>query len=377
MMFRRRITLFKLLGFAVRIDASWLFLAGLISWSLAQGFFPHRYPGLDTAVYWVMSISAALGLFASIIFHELSHSLVARYYGLHMSGITLFIFGGVAEMTEEPPSPKVEFLMAAVGPLFSVVFGVGCGYVAGVGQSMGWPLPCVAVLSYLMFINVLLAGFNTVPAFPLDGGRVLRSALWHWRGDLQWATRVASRIGSGFGLTLIVLGAVRMLFGHVIGGMWWCLIGSFLRKASQRSYQQAVLRQTIERQPVRPIVVSDAVMVPASMTIQQLIDDHIQRYHVGLFPVVDHGRVVGCITAQQAEACARDERSWRTLAEVMSPCSPDNSIASDAGAAQALSAMRRSGLQHLMVVDDGHLIGTVSGHDLLKLLHNKTANATI
>jgi Zn-dependent protease len=195
-MFGKRITLFKLFGFEVRVDLSWLIIAFLIVWSLAQGFFPYQHKGLSSTTYLWMGIVGALGLFASIVFHELWHSLIARRVGLHMKGITLFVFGGVAEMDEEPPNAKAEFLMAIAGPLSSIVLG----FIFYVFYSTfkGLPVPVEGVVRYLALINWILAGFNLLPAYPLDGGRVLRSALWFWKGDLRWATRIASQSGSAY-----------------------------------------------------------------------------------------------------------------------------------------------------------------------------------
>ena len=196
-MFGRRIKLFTLLGFEVKIDLSWLVIAVLIVWSLSVDLFPRYFPGLGPQAYWGMGVAGALGLFLSIIFHEFSHSIVARKYGMPMKGITLFIFGGVAEMGDEPPRPLAEFMMAVVGPLSSI-FIAGVAYVVYLqGTGAGWPEPLNGILGYLAYINALLAGFNLLPAFPLDGGRILRSILWGARKNLRWATRIASGIGAG------------------------------------------------------------------------------------------------------------------------------------------------------------------------------------
>ncbi len=176
-MFGKRLTLFRLFGFAVQVDLSWLLIAVLVTWSLATGFFPQRYPDVSHAGYWLMGALGALGLFASIIFHEFWHSLVARRYGLHIRGITLFVFGGISEMSEEPENPKTEFLMAAAGPISSIVLAMFCYLIYLWGKHGGWAEMLTGVLGYLDFINGLLAAFNLVPAFPLDGGRILRSAL--------------------------------------------------------------------------------------------------------------------------------------------------------------------------------------------------------
>ena len=205
MMFGKRVKLFTLVGFEVKIDVSWIIIAVLVVWSLAQGVFPRYLEGSSPTVYWLMGLAGAAGLFASIIFHELCHSLVARRFGMMMKGITLFVFGGVAEMQDEPPSPKAEFFMAVAGPAASIFAGA---VFLAIGASAGGVMPgeLTVVIQYLGVINLVLAGFNLLPAFPLDGGRVLRSILWRVKGDFRRATRISSRIGSAFGLLLIFAG---------------------------------------------------------------------------------------------------------------------------------------------------------------------------
>jgi Zn-dependent protease len=266
-MFERRISLFSLFGFKVSLDITWLILAVLIVWSLAEGLFPQYYPGLKTAVYLWMGVAGAIGLFASIIFHEFCHSIVARYYGLRMKGITLFIFGGVAEMEDEPQSPKVEFLMAIIGPLSSFLLS-GIFYVLGTfANNAGWPVPAGRVLLYLAGINSILAIFNLIPAFPLDGGRVLRSILWGIKHNLKWATHIASSLGSAFGIILMVLGVISFISGNVIGGIWSFLIGKFVRGASQMSYKQMVIRKALAGESIRRFMKPEPVTVPPSLGI--------------------------------------------------------------------------------------------------------------
>ena len=232
-MFGKSIDLFKVFGFEIRIDLSWVFLAILIAWSLSAGLFPFRYEGLSTQTYWIMGIVGAFGLFFSIIVHEMSHSLVARRYGMSIKGITLFLFGGVAEMKQEPPTPRAEFMMAIAGPISSICLAVIFYVFSQVTKSAGGPEAVYGVIKYLAWINGILAVFNLVPAFPLDGGRMLRAVLWGWKNNLRWATRIAAGIGSGFGLLLIFMGILQFFSGNFIGGMWWFFIGMFVRGAAK------------------------------------------------------------------------------------------------------------------------------------------------
>jgi Zn-dependent protease len=224
-MFFYRVRLFSLFGFDVCVDASWLFLAVLIAWSLAVGIFPGIVRGLSPSTYWSMAVVATAGLMFSIVFHEMSHSLVARRFAMPIRGITLFIFGGVAEMHSEPTSAGGEFLMALAGPVASAVLGFLMFLLYGVVTGMHRSPAVAGVLWYLGYLNWVLAVFNLLPAFPLDGGRMLRAALWGWRKDLVWATWVASGAGNVFGILLIVLGLVDVVRGDFVGGLWMALIG--------------------------------------------------------------------------------------------------------------------------------------------------------
>jgi Zn-dependent protease/predicted transcriptional regulator len=370
-MFGRRVTLFKMLGFAVRVDASWLLIAFLIVWSLAVGVFPEEVPGLPTGTYWWMGIAGALGLFASIVVHEFSHSIVARRYGVPMKGITLFIFGGVAEMEEEPADPKTEFLMAIAGPLASVVVG-GIFYVIGVAARTSWPIEFLVVLGYLASINWLLAVFNMIPAFPLDGGRVLRAALWQRWGNLVRATRAATFAGSLFGALLIVGGVLQLLFGNFVGAVWWFLLGMFLRMVSEASYQRVLLQSALKGEPVRRFMNRNVVTVKPDITVQDLVDNYIYKYHRKMFPVVtDSQQLVGCVGTEQVKKLPRNEWSQHNLTEIAAPCSRQNTITPDTDAAKVLSIMGRAEDSPLLVVENDRLVAFVSPQDLLHFLSIK------
>jgi Zn-dependent protease/CBS domain-containing protein len=370
-MFGKRIKLFNLLGFEVRIDLSWIIIAGLITWSLASGLFPYLYPGLSPETYWFMGGVGALGLFASIVCHEYCHSLVARNFGMPMKGITLFIFGGVAEMGDEPPTARAEFWMAVVGPVSSLLIA-GVFYLIYLGgTSAGWPVAVLGVLRYLAWINALLAAFNLIPAFPLDGGRILRSILWGAKANLRWATRISSGIGSGFGIFLIILGVLEVLRGNFIGGMWWFLIGMFLKGAAQTSYQQLVVRKALEGEHVRRFMNDHPVTVPAAATVQDLVEDYIYKHHYKMFPVMEGDNLVGCVSTREVKEVPREEWSRDTVGRLAAKCSPENTIAPDADATQALARMNQTGVSRLLVVENGRLVGLVTLKDLLAFLSLK------
>lgn len=369
-MFTKRFTLFRLFGFEVKLDLTWLLLAFLVTWSLALGLFPVIAPGLSTAAYWWMGVAGAIGLLFSIVFHEFSHSLVARRYGLPISGITLFIFGGVAEMQEEPRSAKVEFLMAIAGPISSFVLAF-VFYAIHYFVLADGPTALGGVVYYLGMINFVLALFNLVPGFPLDGGRVLRAALWGWKGDYRWATRIASQIGGAFGLVLILLGVFTFVGGNFIGGMWWFLIGLFLRNAAGMSYQQLLVREAIRGETVARFMNRQPVVVAPGVTLGALVEDYIYRHHHKMYPVVDGRRALGLVGTEQVKAVPRTQWQARTVAEVMEPSTSDNTVRPDADVLDAWNRMSRGGRSRLLVVENGELVGILSLRDLMQYLSLK------
>lgn len=368
----RQFPLFRLFGFQVKLDVSWLLIALLITWTLAAGLFPESYPGLSRELYWWMGITGAAGIFFSIVFHEFSHSLVARHFGMNIRGITLFIFGGVAEMEREPPTPKSEFLMAIAGPLASFLLAFLFQQIHLLATANEWSVFIIGVTYYLAYLNSILAIFNLVPAFPLDGGRMLRAALWAWKKDLRSATRIASLIGSGFGLALMILGILWVLQGYFIAGMWWFLIGVFLRFTAAASFKQVVLQQTLQNQPIRRFMTSQPLTVPPLLTIEQLVQDYIYRHHFKMFPVVENSRLLGCITTREVKTVPQELWSNRTVGELTSPCSADNTVSPDTDAMKVLSMMTQpNASSRFMVVEDHRLIGIISLTDLKEFISLK------
>lgn len=370
-MFGRRFSLFRLFGISIGIDFSWFFIALLITWSLAAGFFPGLYPHLSAATYWTMGVVGALGLFASIILHELGHALAARRFGIPIKAVTLFIFGGVAQMDDEPPNARSEFVMAIAGPIVSVLLAFLFGGLAMLARAMEVGASVAGVLAYLGWINGILVLFNLVPAFPLDGGRVLRSALWAWKKDFRRATGIASGFGSAFGIFLIIVGIAVFIGGNFISGLWWALIGLFLRGASQMSYQHALLREALRGEPVARFMKRDPVVVEPSLPLSELVDDYIYGFHHKEFPVVEDGHLLGCVGTREIRTISREEWPKLTVRDVASECDKTNTIASDEDAIEALKLMNRSKNTRLLVTDDGHLEGIVTLKDLLSFLSVK------
>ena len=370
-MFGRRITLFKLLGFEVRLDASWLIIAVLITWTLAADVFPAYYPGLLRPTYFWMGLVGALLLFGSIVIHELCHSIVAKRYGIPIRGITLFVFGGVAEMDEEPSIPRAEFLMAIAGPLASAILGlVFYAIVEGIRGTA--PVELVGVLAYLSRINWILAIFNMIPAFPLDGGRVLRSLLWRRSNDLRRATQTAAQISNGFAILLMVYAAIQLFFGDIASAIWWFLIGMFLRGVSRASYEQVLVNSALHGEPVKRFMNTEPRTVTPEISIEELVNGYMHRDHTRMFPVLsDSQQLEGCVTSEQVKEVPREQWRAHRVEEIVEPCSSANTITPETDSAEALRLMQRFHITRLMVVEGGRLIAIVALRDLMDFLATK------
>jgi Zn-dependent protease len=300
--------LFRVRGIPVRIDVGWLLIFGLIAWSLAAGYFPHVLPSQSPAAYWAQGAAAALLLFVSVLLHELAHALVALRHGVPVGGITLHLFGGVSQLEREPETPRAELLIAVVGPLTS--FAVA-GATAGLGRLLTTPAWVVALTGYLAAVNLVVGVFNLVPAFPLDGGRILRAALWAWSGSADRATRVASRVGSMAALLMLVVGVVRAFAGDVLGGLWLALIGLFLYRAARASQELLHVRACLEAlrvgQVMRtgPAAVEEARRELAPGSPAPVVAPLDSAWHAFLtmaragqprVPVVEGGALIGVVT---------------------------------------------------------------------------------
>lgn len=376
-MFIKRWRLFQIMGFPVSIDLSWLIVLGLLTLSFADQFpvmLAEYYPAApppSPAANWVIGLISAVAFFGCILLHEFGHAVVARARGLPIGGITLFLFGGVAELREEPRSAATEFLMAIAGPIVSAVLAVLLAVAAVAGYHGGWPPALVVVLGYLASINAVVLLFNLVPAFPLDGGRVLRSILWGTTGDVRTATRWASYAGRGFAWFLIFTGLMQMFSHNWVGGIWSVLIGMFLDSAAKGSYQQVIVRQALRGEPVRHFMNTEPVVVSPSTDVARWVEDFVYRFHHRAFPVAENGHLEGLITTRALTDIPRDRWSALTVGELMTRDTRADSISAHADALDALTQMRRQGTSRLLVTDDDKLVGIVSLKDLLSFLDLK------
>lgn len=384
-MFFGRIRLLSAFGIPIYIDLSWLLIAALLTISLkatfqtqlelAQVVVPaERVPSQAL----LMALATTVAFFACVVLHELGHALVGRSRGMEIRGITLFLFGGVAELGSEPPSAGSEFLMAIGGPVVSLVLGIGFLVATWIGQTLGWPLQLLLVTDLLGTVNLGLLLFNLVPAFPLDGGRVLRSFLWWATGNLRRATHWSSTLGRAFGWLLIAVGVFSLISPLFEaeravnwGGLWFVLIGYFVLQAARGSYQQVLLREALRGEPVRRFMRVEPITVPPTLDLERWVDEYVYRYHRRSFPVAENGRVEGMISTEDLQDVPRDEWDRHTVAEVMETELDGLRISPVTDAMEALERMQRTGSSRLLVLEGEQLVGIVTLKDLLRFLNLK------
>ncbi|MFM8313810.1 MAG: site-2 protease family protein [Deltaproteobacteria bacterium] len=360
----------KIFNIPIRVEWSWLLVLTLVVWSLSAVVFPAYCSGhsISEAKYWTMGLVGALGLFASILFHEISHAIVAKRYGVPIKKITLFIFGGVAEIVDEPSNSKAEFRMAVVGPLVSY-------FLSGVFFLMDYfslqaqlEIEVRAILNYLAWGNFALASFNLLPAFPLDGGRILRSILWSRKKNLLEATRIAAKMGSGFGAVIMALGVLTFLFRNFVGGMWYFLIGMFLREAAAFSYQQTVLKKSLEGEWVARFMNTNPVTVSPELTLKELMDQYLMKHQFKMFPVVENGKLLGCISVRELKKVGQEKWSQSQVRDHLTTVSSKNTVSPATDAKQAFQIMTTEKESRLMVAENQRLVGVLTLKDMLQYL---------
>lgn len=375
-MFGTRWRLMRLFGIPLYLDLSWLLILALLTWTFTE-MLPHwmavyyrgvRYTEGD---YWLSGFLTAVGFFICIVLHELGHAITAHSHDIPTRGITLFLFGGVAELSDEPASPWSEFLMAAAGPAVTVVLMLLLGIAASAGYRYGWQPLLVVALGYLAFVNAIVLVFNLIPAFPLDGGRILRSILWGITGNLARATRWAAGIGQLFGWAIIIWGVVQIFFGNLIGFIWLCLVGWFLGNAARNSYAQVVVQQALRGVTVRRFMTPNPITVAPNLSLREWVEDYVYRYHRKIFPVAAEGVLSGYVDATDLAQVPPSEWDIHTVEEEMHRDIRPIAIGPDDEAMAALKRMQQTGVSRLLVVEDGRLVGVLSLKDLLHYLELK------
>ena len=357
-------TLGRIGGVEVRINWSWLVIFALIVWSLADGVFPSQNRGLSHRTYLVMAVVAALLFFASLLLHELGHAWQARREGMKIDGITLWLFGGVAQFRERFPGAGAEFRVAIAGPLVS--FGLGVGFV--LLALAGLPSAVDGVAAWLGYINLSLMVFNLIPALPLDGGRVFHAALWRAKGDLGWATRVAARAGQGFGYLLIALGLAMLIFQSSFSGAWLAFVGWFLLQAAGAEARSVESGSALGGLRVRDLMVANPVTVEGALTLGQFVDAVSSPRHYTTYPVLDAGRPIGLLTFRSIALVPRAQWDTRLVRDTMIPLSRVPQLSPDDTAVQALASLSSPGWNRGLVLENGRLVGLLSITDLARAL---------
>lgn len=359
----------RLLGIPIEINPSWFLIFFLVVWSLGAQVFPVWQPGLSVATYWALGVVAALVLFGSLLLHEMAHSLMSRRYGIEVRRITLFLFGGVSEAGEEMPSPRAEFWIAIVGPLTSLALALVFFALSWSAQAAGLPSALSSALGWLGLINVVLALFNLIPGFPLDGGRVLRAAVWARTGDLRKATRWASYGGRAFAMVLIGVGIARLFGGNWFGGMWLGILGWLLYQAAEGTYTQLKLKEALNRVSVGALMSRGVIAVADDLTLQEAVEDYFMAQGHGGYPVLDaQGALVGLVTRQQVKALPPERWATVRVGEIMRPIAELPVMRPDERVGDRLVTLMGDGLGRLPVVEGGVLVGMLSQSDVMRYL---------
>lgn len=366
-MMSRSLELFAFRGIRIEVHYSWLLLGFLVSSSLATGWFPEEVPNQTPLLYWVFSVGCALALLFSIALHELAHALVGRHFQMSIDRITLFLFGGVAQLEDEPKTPKAEFLMALAGPALSLVLAA-LFWLAYLNVGAGPTLMSVS-MSYLTSMNLIIAVFNLLPGFPMDGGRVIRALLWYFRGDYLWATKTATGIGQICGFGLAALGLYSVSHGHFVSGIWGVLLGSMLVIFARASYRQALAKKDLEGKPITFFIDRHPATVtlgtPLAVAAHELVLHRTQE----TLPVIDQNeKLLGCVKAQSLGRFPPRDWPAHRVSEIIEKCPPDQKIDLGWDAQEALKRMTKQNEAHLFVMNGNRLLGLLTRASLLRYL---------
>ena len=357
-----RVRLGSVWGIPIGLHPTWFFVFALVTWSLAAGYFPHEHPGWPVLQYWLVGAATALLFFCCILVHELGHSRVSIQSGIAIRGITLFIFGGVAQIAREPASPRVELKIAVAGPLTSLALAAGF---AGAWLVVRGAAVLEAPAIWLARINLMVAIFNLIPGFPLDGGRVFRALVWLWTGNFAQATWAASLAGQVFAVGFIGLGVLTALGGNALGGVWMILIGWFLQSAAAAIQAQAGLVELLRGATVTQAMDPDCPRVPRTITLARLVHDEVLGRGRRCFFVTEDGHLHGLLTLHELKTVPRERWERVTAAEVMTPTERLVTVTPEQDLFAALQKMDDARVSQMPVVAGGRLLGTVSREQVL------------
>ena len=368
-MFINSVKLFSINGFNIKLDPSWLLIAALITWSLSQRYFPNVFPDQSAQLYLSMAVFAMLCFFASLLLHEMAHAVVARRFGIPINGITLFIFGGVAELGAEPTRPNIEFWIALAGPVMSLCLAFSFWISSNLTDLVLNAPAMTQILSYLAVVNLVLAIFNLVPAFPLDGGRVLRAYLWHRSGDILQATKTASRSGTVFAYVLMSLGVLALFQGATITGLWQVMIGLFVLLAARASYQEQLAHAVFDGKTVNALMQENPITVGPDVTLSEFVNNVMLHQGVSFVPVMDGDVLLGHINQTVLSGIDRENWASTRIGDVFIGLDPTTIVAPNLPVQELMTIIAKSGHRKLLVVDDHRLVGVISLADLTHYLH--------
>jgi Zn-dependent protease len=361
-----------ILGIPIGLNYTWFIIFAMLTLSLATAYFPSRYPDWDVTSYWAIGLLATLLLFASVLLHELAHSVVALSWGIPVKSITLFIFGGVASLGREPERPLAEFLIAIAGPIASFLIAAAAGILWLGGQATALA-PVAGLGFYLASVNLSLALFNMIPGFPLDGGRVFRSVVWALTGDMNQATRWAARIGRAIAVLMIVGGGFMILTGNWSTGLWLAFIGWFLDSAASQSAHQAGVRQALEGYTAADFASSPCQAVDRNMPLDWVVRDYVLPEGEQCFVVTDGQQAEGVATLSQIQRVPRDSWGWTPMRQIMTPMDTLTPVRAGEAAYSVLQQMISDGQSLLPVTDGSRFIGLVRQDNLLRFAQTRTA----
>jgi Zn-dependent protease/CBS domain-containing protein len=362
---RDSLTLGRFAGIQVGVNWSWFVVFALIVWTLYVTIFPTQNPGLEDATYAAMAVVAAILFFLSLLAHEYGHALVARREGMEIDGITLWLFGGVAKFKGMFPSAGAEFRIAVAGPLVSLFLGVAFVLLAWLGDL---PAAVDGVLAWLGYINLVLLVFNLLPALPLDGGRILRSALWGGRGSFAWATHVAASIGRAFGYLFILGGLFLLIFHGIFSGAWLAFIGWFLLMAAGAEDRFLATRQALDGLRVRDLMVREPVTTRADVTLGEFMDDLVWNRRYTTYPVVEDGRAIGLLPFRCVAAVPRSEWDARRVRDCMLARDRVPVVSAEDDLVDAAAELSEGDIRRALVLDADRLVGLLSMTDVARAL---------
>lgn len=355
----------RISGIDVNIDSSWFLIFILFTWVLAANYFPQKYSDWARSLYWLIGVITSLLIFASVLVHELAHSLVALKQGERVRSITLFILGGVAQISEEPKQPLREFVMALVGPLTSLSLGF-LFFILSIFLR-GVSIPLEASASYVALINIVLAVFNLLPGFPMDGGRILRSIIWKITGNLRKATSIASKTGQGFAFFLIFLGILQVLRGNLTG-LWLVFIGWFLHSAAVRGYKQVMVEAILKGVRAEDLMTRDFETVKGDISIQELVDDYILKKKERVFLVLEKEAIKGIVCLDDVKAAPRETWSIKKVEDIMTPREKLFFVSPDADGSKVLNSITAKDIHQVPVMEGEKIAGIICRSDILRFI---------